>query len=175
MKKAAKKKSRFAGVKAASTDIPQLGPGRYRITITSRGVSRDSGAAYFKLFGRIDEIIDDRRDADDPGEGDQVLAMLQCVDGKSSRPGYSRIKALSIALAKCSTEAEYDEMDPEGLFCEHVLSDGSDGLDENGDEYPDIEGMAVEVTIRRGRETKSGDDYFREHSWQSVADGEEAA
>lgn len=167
-KKATKKASRFGGVKASGDRTPQLGPGEYLLEVQSTEVSRES-SEYFKFFAKVVEVLDDKFcDSSDPGEGDDVLALLQCMSGKSSKPGLARVKSLAIALAGCENEAEFDEFDPDGLFCEHVLNDGSDGLDENGEEYPDLEGVRVRVRVRKGKPTRDGDDYYRENTWFPV-------
>jgi hypothetical protein len=165
--KAKGKASRFKGVSAAGDRVPQLGPGEYILEITSNEVSRER-SEYFKLHAKVVEVLDDQSEKGDPGEGDDVLAMLQCLSGASAKPGLSRVKAVSVALAGYEDEASFDEFDTDGLFCEHVLNDGSDGCDADGEAYPDIVGMKVKVRVRRGKPTKDGDDYYRENSWSPV-------
>jgi hypothetical protein len=167
----AKGKSRFAGVKAAGDRTPQLGPGKYRLKLGEPFVSRERSEYYFAP-ATVVEVLDDRReDSSDPGVGDECLAMLQCIAGDSRRPGYARIKAFAIAIAGAENEAEYDaDYDPDGLFCEHVLNDGSDGLDEDGEPYEPIEGREVIVTVRKGKPTKDGLDYYRENSFEPVGE-----
>lgn len=157
------KTSRFKDVKV-SQRAPQLGPGLYELDIVDCGVSRER-SEYFKCHATVVEVVDDQRDDGDPGEGDEVLCMLQCLDGKSRKPGYSAIKALAIALAGYESEAEYDENDEDGLFCEHILNDGSDGKDADGDDYPDHSTFKVRVRVRKGKQTKDGDDYYRNNTW----------
>lgn len=162
--KPTKAKSRFAGVKASGDRTPQLGPGTYVLEITSNEVSRER-SEYFKLHAKVVEADYKGDDSNDPGEGDDCLAMLQCLSGLSARPGLARIKSLAIALIGAENEAAFDELDPDGLFAEHVLNDGSDGLDEDGEAYPEIVGMKVQVTVRRGKATQDGQDYYRENTW----------
>ena len=168
MKKPAEKargrQSRLKGVKASGDRTPQLGPGEYILEITGTEVSRDR-SEYYKAHATVVEVIDDQRDSGDPGEGDECLAMLQCIAGNSAKPGYARIKSFAMALAGFEDEAEFDEADPDGLFGEFVLNDGSDGKDEDGDDYEPIEGRRVRVRVRKGKRTKDDDDYYRENQW----------
>lgn len=169
-KAAGKTKSRFAGVKAAGDRTPQLGPGKYRLKLGEPFVSRERSEYYFAPATVVEVIEDRREDSSDPGEGDECLAMLQCIAGDSRRPGYARIKAFAIAIAGCDNEAAYDEIDPDGLFAEHVLNDGSDGLDEDGEPYETIEGREVVVTVRKGKPTRDGLDYYRENSFEPAGE-----
>lgn len=164
MKKPAKKTSRFAGVRASGDRLPLLPIGDYRLEITSNKVGSDTGADYFKLGATVTEV---RKCPDGSvSPGDETLAALICISGRAAKPGLSRVKALAIALAGCANEAELDEMDPDGLFCEHVLGEG-DGSDNDGNEFPEIVGMQVDCVVRKGNERDDGD-YYREHSWSAV-------
>ena len=158
------KKSRFAGVKASGDRAPLLPAGDYRLCITQHGVSDESGAEYYKLMATVEDV----RKCEDASVtvGDDVLAVLICLSGRAFKPGAARVKALAIALAGCANEGEFDELDPDGLFCEHVLGEG-DGKDADDNPFPEIDGMRLDVIVRRGKEREDGD-YYREWSFSSA-------
>lgn len=165
--KKTEKKSRFGGVKASGDRVPLLPVGQYIVRITSNTVSDDSGAEYFKLMAEVVDVV--KCPSGEVNVGDETLAVLLCLSGRAFKPGAARIKSLAIALSGCANEGEYDEMDPDGLFCEHILGEG-DGKDASDEPFPDVAGSLLDLTVRRGKEREDGD-YFRE--WNFAAAVEE--
>ena len=174
-----KKKSRFAGTKSAGERTPQPGVGTYVCEFVSSTLSYESGE-WFKCFAKIVEIESDGREKGDPGEGDEILAMLTSVAGKARNVGYPKVKNLAMALAGYDNDSEYDdEFDPDAVFVEHVLNDEDcDHLDENGEEYGDLAGTLFRLKVTRGKQVmKDGvdtGDYYRNVHCSPYTDDEDS-
>jgi hypothetical protein len=163
------RKSKYAGIAAASTREPMPTAGVYRFEIVE---VRDNPAP---APGRNDTFKTKLRilSIGSGGEGHKVgdvVAMIQLTSGSGAQSGLSRVKSFFIAAAGFESEEDYDAFDPEGLFIGHCCGEA------NG--FPQAEltvvGRYVDCRVERGKPTKKDpEDYYREYSWFAVADEEQ--
>jgi hypothetical protein len=168
--KPAKKKSRYAGVKAAAPrdPMPHVGEYRFRVLECEEGYNQGTDRHSFKAKCEIVMV-------DDVGEkshaaGD-VVQFMQLISGKSATAGLPRVKAFVMASAGYEDEDEFDAFDPDGEFIDATTGTA------NG--YSEAEltivGRLVDCKVTRGNALADGTDYYREYAWSVVPEEEQDA
>jgi hypothetical protein len=160
------KKSRYAGIEAATPRDPMPHVGTYRFAVVGcvEGLNPGNGNESFKATLQV-------LDADDEGfkshnAGDTVTVVF-LLTGKGGTAGLGRTKSFVMAAAGFEDESAFDAFDDTGEFIDSVTGTVN-AFSEAGHT---IVGRVVDCKVTRGNATPDGD-YYREYAWAVVADDE---
>lgn len=164
----AKRKSKYAGVDAATPrdPMPHVGDYCFRVIDCVEGQNPGTGTESFKIS--LEVVL-----CDDGNEfhklGDSCIAVF-LTSGKGGPSGLSRVKSFVMAAAGYESEDEYNAFDPDGLFIETITGAA-------GTEYADagmgIAGRLVYCTVTRGKTIPDSTDYYREYAWGIVPEADQ--
>lgn len=144
------RKSKWAGVKSSKPRDPIPHKGDYRFRLV-RGEPGRTGE-WFKVILSIEDQAEGQTKHD---LGDEVAILFRTIDDA----GQSRCKAFFVAVAGFEDDAAYDEFDPDGAKIDAFFERGEDS---------ELAGRLVDCSVRRGKDTPDGSDYYREFEWAPV-------
>lgn len=158
------KKSRYAGIQAATPrdPMPHVGTYRFRVIEAVEGQNPGNGNESYKVKF---EIVDLDEDGARHHKAGDVVVMVQLLTGKGGPSGLQRVKSFVMAAAGYEDESEFDAFDPEGLFIDSTAGNVN-AMSERGS----IIGRVVDCMVTRGNATADGADYYREFAWAAVGD-----
>lgn len=165
---------RYNGVKAATNKYPMPHPGDYLLQVieTYEKESEKSGMYFHADF----EILESSQPLNPAGS--KCTALQGTNPGKQFKVGGPKVKAFVMAAAGFDDEGAYNEFDPEGQFIDacngvanRVYTDGTPIVSNP------LAGRLVRSSVSMGnpvldkKTQQPTGDFYREHSWQPVADG----
>lgn len=152
----AKKKSRYAGIKAAQPrdGMPHVGEYIFRVGLIEEGHNPGKGSDSHKKTLTIADLDDTGREHHT--EGDNVM-VVDIINGKGGPSGLGRVKAFTMAAAGYEDEDEFDAFDPDGEFIDASCAEGGPLTD-----------RLVACKVTRGNTTADGNDYYRVYAWSVV-------
>jgi hypothetical protein len=164
-----KKKSRYAGIKAAAPKdpIPHVGLYRLRVIEKEQGHNAGKGTDSYKTKFEIVELHDE--DAAKHHNVGDVVIVFQLISGKAAVAGLPRVKSQVMAEAGYEDEDEYDAFDPDGLFIDATTG----ATNEYSEAGLTTIGRLVDCQVTRGNATPDGHDYYREYAWGVVPEEEQ--
>lgn len=163
-----KKKSRYAGIKAASPKdpIPHVGAYRLRVLEKEQGHNPGKGTDSYKTKFEIVDLDDVAEKSHSVGD---TVIVFQLISGKAATAGLPRVKSQIMAEAGFESEEGYDVFDPEGLFIDASVGT----VNEFSEAGLTTIGRLVDVTVTRGNTMQDGTDYYREFAWAVVPEEEQ--
>lgn len=152
----AKKKSRYAGIKASTPrdSMPHIGEYILRVINIEEGHNPGKGTDSHKKSLEIVEL--DETAEKNHTAGDHVM-VVDLISGKGGPTGLGRVKAFTMAAAGFESEEEYDAFDPDGEFIDSTCVEGGP-----------LTGRLVACKVTRGNPTPDGNDYYRVYAWATV-------
>jgi len=122
-----------------------------RVKLVSAELTTNRGTGH-ESFKPTFEVIDS-----DVHKAGDIVQLVIIVNGTSKDVGEGRVKAMSVGLMGCDTDADFDALFPKGEPIENAL---------NGVEVGDatLLGREALVLVSKGGPTATGD-YYRECEW----------
>lgn len=163
--------SRWAGIQSAQPRDPLLNAGAYRLRLVSLVYGFNPGSNTESSKATFEVIASEGAEANTPGEQGAVINLLS---GKAGMQGMPRTKALVMAIAGASTDAEYNAFDPDGAFI-----DAAHGrANHRSAEAAALIGRLVDCRVTRGNAVKDEQgnptaDYYRNHHWFVVPEDQQ--
>jgi hypothetical protein len=152
----AKKKSRYAGIKAAQPrdPMPHVGEYIFRVLEVAEGHNPGKGTDSHKKTLEIVELDG----TDQHAVGDSVV-VIDLINGKGGPAGLGRVKAFTMAAAGFEDEEAYDAFDPDGEYIDSTCTEGGP-----------LTGRLVACKVTRGNTVPDSTDYYRVYAWAPVGE-----
>jgi hypothetical protein len=166
--KPAAKKSRYAGINAASPrdPIPEAGEYRLRVIDIQEGYNEGAGTTSYKPTFEIVATSGPHK------EGASVLIPWVVDGAKNAKANRERVKAFVMAAAGYEDEEEYNAFESDGEFI-----DSTAGAANDYSGVATLIGRLVDVEVRKGNDVVKDDkptgDYYREYAWVVVPEEEQ--
>jgi hypothetical protein len=145
-------------------------PGDYRVRVLEcedNPSPKNKSISWFKA--KLEILALEGPEAEQAHRIGDVVGFLQQTAGNGADQGVPRVVAFVRNAAGYETYEEYKAFDPKGYFVDTVGGIASE-YSERGET---IVGRIVDTRVTRGRPTKDGNDYYREHAWSVVSDDEQ--